>query len=88
MVSPIVLEAATDEEEEVTTSVAKMTAGGAVICSGVAAEAWSEVVVGRIDGPEVKRLVKEDVEAAACRMAWVDLDVLVGGFSPVFSGKV
>lgn len=42
----------------------------------------------RIDGPEVKRLVKEDVEAAACRMAWVDLDVLVGGFSPVFSGKV
>ena len=43
----------------------------------------------RIDGPEVKRLVMEDVDAAACsRMAWVDLDVLVGGFSPVFSGKV
>ena len=50
VVSPIVLEAATDEEEEVTTSVAKMTAGGAVICSGVAAEAWSEVVVGPVKG--------------------------------------
>lgn len=83
MVSPV---EATTDEEEVTTSVAKTTAGGAVICSEVA-EAWSEVVVGRIDGPEVKRLVMEDVEAAACRMAWVDLDVLVG-FSPVFSGKV
>jgi hypothetical protein len=76
-----------NDEEEVTISVAKMTAGGAVICSEVA-EAWSEEVVGRNDGPEVKRLVMEDVEAAACRMAWVDLDVLVGGFSPVFSGKV